>query len=263
MDSSSADRDHETPDSAPESGSGHGTGAFSAATGRQLEQRGDQKNYRNYQYSLIAPHCGPELLEVGAGIGDFADQFTDRKRLIVTDVDPDAVAAMAGRFAGRPGVQARQLDLATLTEKVAEEQAEIHGLVDTVLAINVLEHIEDDVTALRSLSKLVRPGGTVVMWVPGYQQLYGDFDRQVGHVRRYTPGTLSDAALEAGLDVQVCRPVNLLGGIAWWAAVRKGGTGSPNPTLIKIYDTVVVPISRILDKAPIPFGQTILGVFRV
>ena len=245
--------DHATPD--------HGSGAYSAATGRQLEQRGDQKNYKRYQYDLIAPHCGPELLEVGAGNGDFSDQFTDRQRLIVTDVDPDAVQAMDRRFADRPSVQAKQLDLAALTVQKADELATDQGLLDTVLAINVLEHVEDHVTALQALSHLVRPGGTVVIWVPGYQQLYGDFDRAVGHVRRYTPVTLSAAAGEAGLDVSVCRPVNLLGGIAWWAAVRKGGTGSPKPGLVKIYDTAVVPITRLLDKTPIPFGQTVLGVF--
>jgi SAM-dependent methyltransferase len=238
-----------------------GTGAYTAATGRQLEQRGDQKNYKRYQYNLIAPHCGPEMLEVGAGNGDFSAQFTDRRRLVVTDVDPDAVAAMGRRFADRPQVHAQVLDLAALTVEQADELAAAQGLLDTVLAINVLEHVEDHVTALQALSRLVRPGGTVVMWVPGYQQLYGDFDRAVGHVRRYTPVTLAAAAGEAGLDVEVCRPVNLLGGIAWWAAVRKGGTGSPKPALVKIYDTAVVPVTRILDKTPIPFGQTVLGVF--
>jgi len=243
------------------SASAHGAGAFAAATGRQLEQRTDQKNYRRYQYDLIVPHCGGELLEVGAGSGDFSAQFTDRQRLVVTDVDPQAVAAMADRFADRPEVSAQQLDVATLTPIRAAQLAEQAGPVDTVLAINVLEHIEDHVRALRALSALVRPGGNLVMWVPGYQQLYGDFDRSVGHVRRYTPKTLAAAAREAGLRVDLCRPVNLLGGIAWWAAVRKGGAGSPNPKLVKIYDTAVVPLTRILDRLPIPFGQTVLGSF--
>lgn len=243
--------------------SSSGTGAYAAATGRDLEQSGggDQRNYRRYQFDLIAPHCGPALLEVGAGTGDFSAQFSDRSRLVVTDVDPGAVESMAKRFADRPEVQSTRLDLAALTPEAADQLAASQGLVDTVLAINVLEHIEDHVRALNALSRLVRPGGTIVQWVPGYQQLYGDFDRKVGHVRRYTPDTLSAAAREAGLGVRSCRPVNLLGGIAWWAVVGKGGTGSPKPALVKIYDAVVVPATRILDKLPIPFGQTVLGVF--
>lgn len=239
----------------------HGTGAYSAATGRTLEQRGDQVNYRKYQHSLIEPHCGAALLEVGAGSGDFSADCHRQQRLVVTDVDPDAVAALARRFADRPEVAARQLDVATLTPAEAKDLAARLGPVDTVLAINVLEHLEDHVEALRALSMLVKPGGNLVMWVPGYQQLYGEFDRSVGHVRRYTPTTLAAAAEQANLRVDVSRPVNLLGGIAWWAAVRKGGAGSPNGKLVKIYDAAIVPVTRILDKFPIPFGQTILGSF--
>lgn len=240
---------------------GHGAGAFAAATGRQLEQRGDQRNYRRYQYDLIAPRCGAEVLEVGAGTGDFSSQFSERRRLVLTDVDPDAVDTMARRFADRPEVAARRLDVAGLTVERAERLAGELGPVDTVLAINVVEHLEDDVQALRALSGLLRPGGNLVLWVPGYMRLYGDFDRSVGHLRRYTPETLAAAARNAGLNVNESRPVNLLGGLAWWAAVSKGGVGSPNPTLVKVYDAAVIPVTRALDKLPIPFGQTILGSF--
>ncbi|GAB3912075.1 hypothetical protein GCM10011575_37980 [Microlunatus endophyticus] len=245
------------------SASSHGSGAFAAATGRQLEQSGDQVkvNYGKYQHSLIGRHCGAEVLEIGAGAGDFSAGLTGRRRLVVTDVDPDAVQAIGRRFADRPEVAVRQLDAANLTPERAETLAQELGPLDTVLAINVLEHIEDHVRALRALSRLVRPGGNLVIWVPGYQQLYGDFDRSVGHVRRYTPKTLSAAAEEAGLRVDLSRPVNLLGGIAWWAAVRKGGASSPNSKLVKIYDAVLVPLTRVLDTLPIPFGQTILGSF--
>lgn len=251
----------ERPKMTPSSGLPRGTGAFVAATGRSLDQRSDQVNYRKYQHARIEVLCGPALLEVGAGSGDFSSTCTGRERLVVTDVDPDAVSAMAERFASRPEVTARQLDLASLTPEDAKDLAAELEPVDTVLAINVLEHIEDDVEALRALSMLVKPGGNLVMWVPGYERLYGDFDRSVGHFRRYTPQTLAAVARDAGLRVDVCRPVNLLGGIAWWAVVRKGGVDSSESKLVKIYDAVVVPISRVLDRFPIPFGQTILGSF--
>jgi hypothetical protein len=103
-----------------------------------------------------------------------------------------------------------------------------------------------------------------VAWVPGYQQLYGDFDRKVGHVRRYTPATLTASFRAAGLTPTVVRPVNLLGGIAWWAAVRRGGTGSPDPRLVAIYDRVLVPATRAIERlVRIPFGQSVLGVAQV
>ncbi|WP_241998875.1 MULTISPECIES: bifunctional 2-polyprenyl-6-hydroxyphenol methylase/3-demethylubiquinol 3-O-methyltransferase UbiG [Kribbella] len=233
------------------------TGAFSDATGRDLEQGGaDQPRYRRYQLDLISPHCGSTVLEVGAGLGEFAAGFIGLDRLVVTDADPGAVELLAERFADRPEVEARQLALG--------DELSMDKPVDSVIAINVLEHIDDDAGALRSLAELVVPGGTIVLWVPGYQQLYGEFDRRVGHVRRYTPATVSDAVLRAGLQVELAKPVNLLGGIAWWAAVRRGGSTAPNPKLVAIYDQFVVPVTRAVEsRVRVPFGQTVLCVARV
>ena len=232
-------------------------GAFTAATGRQLEAAGrDKPRYRRYQYDLIAPHCGRTILEVGAGLGEFAEQFDDVDRLVLTDVDPGAVDLMARRFAGRPEVQTRTLALGVAPE--------LDEPVDSVVAINVLEHIEDDAGALRSLATAVQPGGSIVLWVPGYQQLYGEFDRKVGHVRRYTPSTLASAVRRAGLDVELVKPVNLLGGIAWWLTVRRGGSTSPDSKLVAVFDRFVVPVTRALERVMRPpFGQSVLCVARV
>jgi SAM-dependent methyltransferase len=236
-----------------------GEGAFTGATGRDLEDSSgtNQRRYRAYQLELIAPHCGTSVLEVGAGLGEFAAGFEGLERHVVTDVDPDCVASMAERFADRPAVEARRLDLAS-------GPVQVDPPVATVLAINVLEHLEDDAGALRRLASVVEPGGTVVIWVPGYEQLFGDFDRRVGHVRRYTPTTLTAAFVAAGLSPVRVRPVNFLGGIAWWLMVRRGGVGAPRPRLVAVYDRVVVPLTRALERRVVPpFGQSVLGVATV
>lgn len=233
-----------------------GAGAFSQATGRGLEDSSgaDQRRYRAFQLEMIGPHCGPSVLEVGAGLGEFATQFRGLRRHVVTDVDPDCVASMAERFRDRPEVSARQLDLTQGAIDLGEP-------VSSIVAINVLEHIEDDAGALRELASMVEPGGRIVLWVPGYEQLYGDFDRAVGHVRRYTPRTLSSAIVAAGLTPEVVRPVNLLGGIAWWLTVRRGGVGQPRPGLVRVYDRFVVPVTRFAERRWVPpFGQSVLGV---
>ena len=124
--------------------------------------------------------------------------------------------------------------------------------------------LEDDADALRRMAELTSPGGHVVIWVPGYQQLYGEFDRAVGHVRRYTPTTLRDAFERAGLAPVEVKPVNLLGGIAWWLTVRRGGVGKQKPGLVRIYDRFVVPTTRFVERRVTPpFGQSVLGVARV
>ncbi|MFV2178315.1 class I SAM-dependent methyltransferase [Actinomadura sp. LOL_016] len=219
---------------------------------------GDEaRNYRKYEYDTVAPHVGRSMLEVGSGLGHFSEQFAGRlDYLVVSDNDPYCVGELRERYEGNDDVEV--IDLALPAE------IEIRQKVDTVVMMNVLEHIKDDVQALRDLAAVTLPGGRIVIWVPGYMQLYGDFDRKVGHVTRYTPATLGKSVREAGLVPEVLKPINFLGGIAWWFAVRRGGAGYPDPKLVKIYDRTVVPFTRTIERfVKPPFGQTVLCVARV
>jgi SAM-dependent methyltransferase len=219
---------------------------------------GDEaRNYRRYEFDTVAPHVGRSLLEVGSGLGHFSEQFSGRlDYLVVSDNDPYCVEQLTKRYEGDEAVEV--LDLALPAE------IKIKRKVDTVVMMNVLEHIKDDVQALKDLAAVVEPGGRIVIWVPGYMQLYGDFDRKVGHVTRYTPKTLEATVKGAGLGIEVLKPINFLGGIAWWLAVRRGGAGYPDPKLVKIYDRTVVPMTRAIESVirP-PFGQTVFCVARV
>jgi SAM-dependent methyltransferase len=229
-------------------------GAFTSATGRAVEEGGaDKPRYRRYQYDLIIPHCGRSVLEVGAGLGEFAAQLTDRDRLVLTDVDPGAVELLKARF------PEAEVDLFDLTAEP------VLGLpVETALAINVLEHFEDDAGVLAQLAGSVVPGGTIVVWVPAHEFLFSDFDRRVGHIRRYTPASLRRTAGRAGLDCELVRSVNLLGGLAWWAAMRAGGAAKPNTGAVGLYDRFLVPATRVIDRVlPVHFGQSVLAVLRV
>jgi SAM-dependent methyltransferase len=231
-----------------------------AANDRSLENHlgGEEaRNYRKYEYDTVAPHVGKSMLEVGSGLGDFSAQFLPLlERLVVSDNDPYCIDQLAKRYEGDSAVEVLELDL--------PGEIPLARPVDTVVAMNVLEHITDDVGALRSLANVVTPGGRMVLWVPGYPQLYGDFDRKVGHVRRYTPATLRASVEAAGLSVEMLKPINMLGGIAWWVAVKRAKVGYPNPKIVKMYDRLVVPVTRFIERlVRPPFGQTVLCVARV
>jgi SAM-dependent methyltransferase len=215
------------------------------------------KRYRAYQFGIVAPHVGRSLLEVGSGLGHFSEQFAGQlDYLIVSDNDAYCLDQLSERYAGRDDVEVLELAL--------PGEIKVRRKVDTVVMMNVLEHITDDAQALRDLAAVVEPGGRIVIWVPGYMQLYGDFDRLVGHVTRYTPKTLRRSVEAAGLTVEVCKPINFIGGIAWWLAVKRGGVGHLNPKLAAIYDITVVPVTRLVERfVRAPFGQTVLCVARV
>jgi SAM-dependent methyltransferase len=241
-----------------------GTGVVDAAppesdgTGYTIENRlggTAAPHYRKWQIDLVRRYCGRSVMELGPGLGHFAAELDalGLDRLVLADSEEYALEHLRRRFAGRDTVEIVQLEV--------PGPVDIGQPVDTIVAMNVIEHIDDDVGALRDLATALVPGGHVVIWVPGYPQLYGDFDRKVGHVRRHTPKTLREHVTRAGLDVEVCRPLNLLGGIAWWLAVRRGGVGYPKPRLVWLYDNVAIPVTRSLERrVRVPFGQTVFCV---
>ena len=218
-----------------------------------LEELSSAVRYREYLFELISPFCGTSILEVGSGLGDFAAQFSPEQHVIASDSDSSCIQSLTARFSSTPHVEISKVDI--------REPIALSERVDTVLAINVLEHITDDGQAMKNAAAAVKPGGSIVLFVPAYPALYGQFDRLVGHVRRYTPSSLRHVVEDAGLNVRELRPVNFIGGIAWWVAVRLGKSTRPRPSLIRIYDRILVPIVRLLERRirP-PFGQSLFCV---
>ncbi|HEX9343047.1 MAG TPA: glycosyltransferase [Actinomycetota bacterium] len=220
-----------------------------------LEDLAAARQYRRYIHDLLAPYLGASVLEVEARLGDFSAELLDRRRLVLAESDPVCLRALEDRFEGHPRVELLEADPSAL---------KVNPPVDSVVALNVIDLLPDDVAALRSMAQATAPGGTVLLLVPGFPSLAGAFDQAIGEVRRYTPESLSATVTAAGLVPEVVRPVNLLGGVAWWAAVRMGRQGRPTPALVHLYDKFVIPAERALERRVQPsFGQSILCVARV
>lgn len=222
---------------------------------RVLESLATARNYIAWLSSLARPYLGDDPLEVGSGAGDYAAAWLAAgvERLTVTEADPRLLAELRSRFAGDGRVVVRDLDLT----------ADAEGAHSAVVAFNVLEHIADDVGALRGARSLARPGGAVVMFVPAFGFAMSRFDRAIGHQRRYTKATLRAAYEQAGIQVERLDYVNAPGLPAWIVAM-KWLRGEPREgRLLSAWDRLVVPVARRLEaaKAP-PFGQSLLAVGR-
>lgn len=230
-------------------------GGDSQLQSRTLEDLAEAVNYRRWLGSLARPHLGERPLEVGSGHGDYAADWADSGvSVTASEADASRLALLRDRFAGDGRVRVRQL--AVPTEEAGDHTA--------VVAFNVLEHIEDDVAALRSFARLVRPGGRVVLIVPAFQFAFGRFDEAVGHVRRYRLAELRRALVAAGLEPLELHYVNLVGLFGWFLVVRcLGGTPKSGP-LLRVYDRFVVPVLRRVEaRVRPPFGQSVFAVARV
>jgi SAM-dependent methyltransferase len=134
---------------------------------------------------------------------------------------------------------------------------------DTIVLINVLEHIEDDLAAVKELVACLKPGGHVVIWVPGLPHLYSDFDRRIGHYRRYRIDDLTWMVQSAGADVLDAHYANAPGAVAWWILARHLGRNPTRKAAVRLYDRNLIPIIRRIESlGRPPFGQSIFCVGR-
>jgi 2-polyprenyl-3-methyl-5-hydroxy-6-metoxy-1,4-benzoquinol methylase len=219
-----------------------------------LEELVSASNYRNWLCSLGVSHFGEDVLEIGSGLGDYADDWARMGvRITASEADPGRLAALRLRFANNDRVNVRKLAV-PITE-TAEHS--------TVVAYNVLEHIEDDVAALRSFAGLLRPGGAVVLIVPAFEFAMSEFDRAIGHHRRYRSAELSRRLREAGMTVERCHYINGPGLLAWYVTCRLLKRRPKDGLLLRAYDKLYVPMERLIEsKVTMPFGQSLFAVAR-
>lgn len=220
-----------------------------------LEDLQGAHHYRRWLAGLVSPYLGRTPIEIGSGLGDYAEELAPgRVSYTATEADPDRHTMLARRFAGHPVVRVRQLALP------ADEDGEHSGLV----MLNVLEHIEADVDALRSAAGMVRPGGAVVVVVPAFNGAMSRFDRLIGHHRRYTRRGLGTALTAAGLAVERLRYVNSVGLISWFLLMRCARMIPRDGSALRCYDRTVIRAVAWSERyyRP-PFGQSVLAVARV
>jgi 2-polyprenyl-3-methyl-5-hydroxy-6-metoxy-1,4-benzoquinol methylase len=186
-------------------------------TGLQtLERFAAATHFNRWLFDTVRPHCKGHVLEAGSGIGNISRLFLENKfRLTASDVRMDYCEVLQRQLGNDPylaGVE--HLDLAT--PALAEQHGHLLHQFDTVIALNVVEHIEDDRKAIDNCLQLLKPGGHLVILVPAFQALYNSFDVELGHYRRYTKRSLRALEEGAGLTVVHQQFFNAVGIIGWF-----------------------------------------------
>ena len=225
--------------------------------GGELELFADAHNWKAYFSAVLAPHLSGRVLEVGAGLGSTTLALCSPAAESWDCLEPDAelngkLAAMLGLHNWPCPVRARS---GTLCDLAGTE------LFDTIIYIDVLEHIAEDRAELASAARHLAPGGSLVVLSPAFQFLFSEFDASIGHHRRYTRPSLL-ALAPPDLTLSSCRYLDSVGLMASLANRMVLRASLPTPKQIRTWDRLMVPLSRLLDKVVCyKFGRSIVAVW--
>jgi len=231
-----------------------------AAGMETLEIMRAARRYNAWQYRRIAPYLGRRVCEIGSGIGNISSLIIGESRelTVLTDTDPYYRDRLGVQFAHRTDVVIESL---TLPDPAVAENFKKYRL-DSAVALNVVEHITDDVEALRSIAYLLGAGGRAVVLVPALEALYGSLDEELSHCRRYTRQGLVARLRQAGFIVERVFFFNLVGAIGWWVNSRLLKRSRISLRQLRLFDAMV-PLLRVEDAVPLPVGQSLVAIARV
>ena len=156
-----------------------------------LEELDDTKRYSAWIMEMIAPHVSGRILEVGAGRGTYSTFLAERGHLTALEPSPANSEVLRERLKDNPNAVVVTAEL---------DGTAAPGSYDTVVLLNVLEHISDDHRALADIYESLAPGGKMVLWVPAFEALYGKFDQRIGHYRRYRRDALQALVHKTGFQ---------------------------------------------------------------
>lgn len=225
--------------------------------GKDLEAMTFAVNYHNWILAEFRAHLGKRVAEVGAGSGNFSNLLLGEpiEELVAIEPSKEMYAMLQKNVQGDPRIVSRQAFFSDLS-------SEYKNYFDSMVYVNVMEHIENDGQELAHAYNSLKNGGTICIFVPALSWLYSDLDASIGHYRRYHKKPLVDLLKNAGFDIVKVRYFDLIGIIPWFIVFKLMGKKIVAGN-VSLYDTCVVPIAKVLESlvSP-PVGKNLLIVGR-
>lgn len=214
-------------------------------------------NFARWLYGTVSGELGHRVVDAGAGLGTYTQLLLgDAREVVALEYDRAFARELQRRFAGNGAVSVHQSDLGDPAGLPQFEPG------DSMLCLNVLEHVEDDLLALRNMRERVKPGGKLVILVPAYPWLFNSMDKAVGHFRRYRKDELESRLAAAGWELQRMFRFNAAGVPGWYVAGLMRRT-HPGRGLSGLYDGLV-PVFAMIEKHAIRglWGLSLVAICR-
>lgn len=224
----------------------------------ELETLASAKHFFEWIVGEFGNAIGTRVVEVGAGLGTVSRTIARlHPGAEVLSLEPAAnvFPRLAERLGNEPRVSIRHCTSSDLVANEPERR------FDTVVYVNVLEHIEDDLAELRVGARLLAPAGRLCVFVPAMPSLYSKIDAKSGHYRRYTKASLRAVLERAGCVVDRIDYFDVVSAAPYWLVyrlLRVESLGSGSNTL---FDRVLVPLSKAIQRVlrhP-PFGKNLIA----
>ncbi len=219
-----------------------------------LEVLTEAKNYNRWIAESFFPYIQAPLLEFGSGIGNISELISSCTPLCLTDTDARMLAHLKNKFSHINDVSVNYLDITQPPPKHLVESFQ------TVIGVNVLEHVEDDEMTLCHLGNVLKPSGRLLLLVPAKRWAYTNLDKQLGHFRRYEKKELREKLVKASFHVEKLYFFNIVGLMGWIMRDKIHPSGGLMPYQISLFDSMVPVLKRVESKVSLPLGISLMAI---
>lgn len=222
-----------------------------------LKLMSEVNHYNKWIFKNIQPYLGKNNLEIGCGIGNISQFLIRKGNLVAIDISDKYVQEVKEKFKDYLNFQAYQWDVSSQLPDFLKEES-----FDSIICLNVLEHIENDLLALKNMKQLLKSGGYLNLLVPAVRFAFGSLDKEMKHFRRYSKSELEKKLKLSDFEVVKSFHMNLLGLIGWIFYGRVLQRKQLPSKDIHLIDRLVPLLNKLENLFPPPTGLSLIVIGR-
>lgn len=215
-----------------------------------LESMTQAKFYNRWTLNKFTKFLNGSILEIGCGIGTFSETLSKYGKITAIDVDNDLIEI--AKKNNNSDIKVGYGDIEKGKYFFNNKRFE------TIVCINVLEHIDDDERAIRNMYDLLAKNGVLILLIPSHPILYGEIDRTIGHFRRYSKEDIINKLNQDNFSIVEFKTINFIGALGWFISGKILKNKEVDSSKIKLFNLFAPIFLKAEDLISPPFGTSFL-----